>query len=128
MPEAKPKTVQLRMHTGKFLETWVACIKAAKNAGNPLSLEVMTRKIAKEFSDDPLNAPYLQKHGLDALNGDDEELRKKVTAKCRSINASLMKQMDGKSLPMPRKIESSSKAFSVSYFLKNIEGGTDFLE
>ena len=128
MPETVAKSPQLKMHTGRFLEKWVASLAQAKKDGNPFGLEIFSRAIAALFSKDELNAPYLQFHGIDALNGDDEEFRKKVVAKCRSINASLKRDMNGKSLPMPKKLDVASRSFSAAYFIGQIDGADAFLE
>ena len=127
MPETT-KTPQLKLHTGRFLEKWVNCLKQAKADGNPFGLEIFSRAIAKQFSEDEANAPYLAHHKIPALDGDSEDFRKKVIAKCRSINATLKRDMKGKSLPMPKKLDHSSRAFSASYFINNIDGAADFLE
>ncbi len=121
------KVIQLKMDTNEFIQKWVEALKAAKRDDRPLGLEIMSRMMAKHFSEDEKNAPYLKHHGLDALNGDDEKFMTKVVAKARSINASL-KRDTGKTLPMPTKLNKSSRAFTAAYLVDQIDGASDFLK
>lgn len=115
--------IYLKIDTAAFINIWVNYLKKCEKHNSPTSMADFANLVADRVQEDPRNNEYVKSNGR--FSGSDIEA--KVINKCRSVNASLKKQYNGKTLPLPKRASATARP-KAHEILAGIDGGMDLLK